>query len=111
MDHSIIAFTLFERGNYVNVLSNHLGLRRSGAYQSLKNKFEGLKLGLNDRSGVEPEITIYGQSQAAREKHPLPCLCDQGVHRWGSVTVSTVSFIWTRNARLLNIEQNDIPTE
>lgn len=111
MDHSIIPFTLFERGNYVNILSNHLGQRRTAAYQSLTDKVEGLQLGIIDRSGVEPEITIYGQSQAAREKHPLPCLCDQGVHRWGSVTVSTVSFIWTRNARLLKSRDNDIPTE
>lgn len=27
MTHSIMPFTLFERGNYVNILSNRLGLR------------------------------------------------------------------------------------
>lgn len=69
---------------------------------SLSDRAEGKNMLLIDSRGGEPEFTIYGQSQAEREQHPLPCLCDQGVHRWGSVTVSTVSFIWTRNARLAN---------
>lgn len=66
---------------------------------------------LIDGRGVEPEFTIYGQSQAEREQHPLPCLCDQGVHSWESVAVSTLSFIWTRNAKLVNGSENDVPAE
>lgn len=104
-------FTPFEKGNYENILSNNLVLRRKGTYCMPDRQIWGIKMCLKDRSGVEPEFTIYGQSQAEREQHLLPCLCGRGVHRWGSVTVSTVSFIWTRNARLLNSRENDVPTE
>lgn len=33
-----------------------------------------------DSRSVVSEFTIYGQSQAARGLHLLPCLCDRGVH-------------------------------
>lgn len=43
---------------------------------------------------LESNLTIYGQSQAEGELHPLPCLCDQSEHGWGILTVATLSFIW-----------------